>query len=148
MYAIDTTLLVYAHNRGAQLHRQARAFIERVMNTRDAEDKLSVCIPAQVLMEFLNVITWSKLEAPLPIADATQIVQAYLDTGIDIIYPQPTQMNTLLSLLEGATSRKKVFDVALAASLKDNRINRLYTVNTKDFAEFSFLTVENPLQRG
>lgn len=145
MYAIDTTLLVYAHNRGSKLHRQAKAFVEDALNSRNAEGKLSVCIPAQVLMEFLNVITWSRLEAPLPLADATKLVQEYLDTGISIIYPQTTQINTLLSLLQGATSRKKVFDVALAATLKDHQIEGLYTVNTKDFAEFSFLTVENPL---
>lgn len=145
MYALDTTLLVYAHNSGSKLHIRAKAFIEEVMNERDREGQLRVCIPAQVLMEFLNVITWTRLEAPLPLADATRIVQNYLDTGITVLYPQATQLTTLLSLLQGATTRKKVFDVALAATLRDHAIDGLYTVNTKDFAEFSFLTVKNPL---
>lgn len=145
MVALDTNLLVYAHNTASPFHAQARAFIEDVMNERDDEGQLAICIPAQVFMEFLNVITWHRLEAPLPLADATQIVQDYLDTGVTILYPQPTQLNTLLDLLKSVTTRKKVFDVALAATLKDHSIADLYTVNTKDFKEFEFLDVKNPL---
>jgi len=44
------------------------------------------------------------------------------------------------------TTRKKVFDVALAATLKDNDISGLYTVNVDDFKGFDFLTIVNPLK--
>ena len=145
MDALDTNLLVYAHNTASSFHSQAKAFIEKVMNARDAEGQLSVCIPAQVLMEFLNVITRQQLEAPLSLTDATQIVQDYLDTGIIILYPKSTQLNTLLDLLKSVTTRKKIFDVALVATLKDQGISGLYTVNTKDFEEFEFLEIKNPL---
>lgn len=144
-YALDTNLLVYAHNVNAPLHEAAKEFVEAVMNDCDAAGNLQVCLPAQVLVEFLNVITWSRLESPLPIQQATGLVQQYLDTGIEITHPQATQLETLLELLENASSRKKVFDVALAATLKDNGIGGLYTVNTKDFKEFEFFEVVNPL---
>lgn len=145
MYAIDTNLLVYAHNTASSSHAQANMFVKHVMNTRDDEGNVSICIPAQILMEFLNVITWHRLEAPLPLADAIQIVQDYLDTGVTILYQQPTQLETLLNFLKSVTTRKKVFDVALVATLKDHGISGLYTVNTKDFEEFTFLDVKNPL---
>lgn len=145
MVALDTNLLVYAHNTGSSLHALAKAFMEKVMNERDAEGQLSICIPAQVLMEFLNVITWRNLEAPLPLADAIQIVQDYLDSGITILYPKSTQLNTLLDLLKSVKTRKKIFDVALVATLKDHGISGLYTVNIKDFEEFTFLDAQNPL---
>ena len=145
MYALDTNLLVYAHNIASPFHAQAKAFVEQMMNTRDAEGNLSVCLPAQVLMEFLNVITWHRLEAPLPLAEAVKIVQDYLDTGVMILYQQPTHLDTLLNLLNTVTTRKKVFDVALVATLKDHGIPGLYTVNTKDFEEFTFLDAKNPL---
>lgn len=145
MYALDTNLLVYAHNTASPFHAYSKTFIGDIMNTRDAQGQLAVCIPAQVLMEFLNVITWHRLEAPLPLVEATQIVQDYLDTGVTILYPQPTQLNTLLDLLKSVTTRKKVFDVALAATLKDHGVSGLYTVNIKDFEEFKFLDVTNPL---
>ena len=145
MYAIDTNILVYAHNTGAAHHERAKAFIEGVMSETDENGKYQVCIPSQVLIEFLNVITWSRLESPLSLNQATEIVKDYFHSGADIIHPSPNQLNTLFELLESVKSRKKVFDVALVATLKDNGIQGLYTVNTTDFAEFSFLDVRNPL---
>lgn len=115
------------------------------MNERDAEGKLSVCIPGQVLMEFLNVITRQQLGSPLSLQDATQLVQAYLDTGVVILYSKSTQLATLLDLLKSVTTRQKIFDVALVATLKDHGIAGLYTVNTGDFDQFTFLDVKNPL---
>lgn len=40
---------------------------------------------------------------------------------------------------------KKVFDVVLAATRKDNGVEWLYTVNIDDFKDFPFLQIENPL---
>jgi uncharacterized protein len=145
MFALDTNLLVYAHNTASTFHPQAKAFVEKAMNERDSEGKLSICIPAQVLMEFLNVITRHQLESPLSLHNATQLVQDYIDTGVVILYPTSTQLTTLLDLLKSVTTRQKVFDVALVATLKDHGISGLYTVNTGDFAQFTFLEVKNPL---
>jgi hypothetical protein len=49
------------------------------------------------------------------------------------------------SLSDMISTRKKVFDVALAATLKDNHISGLYTNNVDDFEGFDFLRVINPL---
>lgn len=145
MFALDTNLLVYAHNIDAPFHKAAKAFVEKVLNERDSEGNLAVCIPVQVLVEFLNVITWAKLESPLPLSAALRVVQQYRDTGVTIVYPLPSQLDTLLELLATVKTRKKIFDVALAATLRDNSIIGLYTLNTKDFVEFTFLDVMNPL---
>lgn len=107
MYALDTNLLIYAHNTASPFHPQAKAFIEKVMNERDAAGQLSICIPGQVLMEFLNVITRHQLESPLSLPDAMQLVQAYLDTGVTILYPKSPQLTTLLALLKSVTTRQK-----------------------------------------
>lgn len=105
-----------------------------------------VCIPSQALLEFLNTITWSRLESPLAMRDAVAVVQYYVDSGIPIIYPKHSQLHTVLALLESVTSRKNIFDAGLAATLHDNNIAGLYTVNTKDFKHFDFLDVVNPLE--
>ena len=55
-------------------------------------------------------------------------------------------MQTFLTLLKTVTTRKKMFDVVLAATLKDHGVTGLYTVNTADFKDFEWLTVRNPLQ--
>lgn len=145
MYAVDTNLLVYAHNADSAFHEPAKEFIESILNTRDDNGNLKVCIPAQVLVEFINVITWSRLESPLSLPDALHLVKQYRDSGVTILHPKTSQLDTLLTLFESVTTRKKVFDIALVATLKDNGINGLYTVNTKDFVDFDFLDVLNPL---
>ena len=109
MYALDTNLLVYAYNTASPFHPRAKVFIEKVMNERDANGMLSICIPGQVLMEFLNVIARHQLESPLSLDDAAQLVQDYVNTGVTILYPKSTQLATLLDLLKSVTTRQKVF---------------------------------------
>jgi len=36
MFAIDTNLLVYAHNKDSKFNEQAAAFVTKVMNERDS----------------------------------------------------------------------------------------------------------------
>jgi len=145
VFAIDTNILVYAHNKDSEFNEKASAFLEDKMNKRDSEGKLDVCIPSQVLMEFINVITRQTLKSPLSLSEALQIVQDYLDTNVQIVNQQETQIQTFLELLSTVTTRKKIFDVVLAATLKDNGISGLYTLNVTDFQEFNFLNIINPL---
>ncbi len=74
------------------------------------------------------------------------MIRDYLETGIKIINQNATQIHTFLDLLSSVATRKKVFDLALVATLKDNDISGLYTVNVADFKEFDFLNVINPLR--
>lgn len=80
------------------------------------------------------------------LADAILAVEKYLKASIPIIHPQQTQLQTFLELAKAATTRKKTFDLFLAATLKDNGIEGIYTVNTDDFKDFTFLKVVNPLE--
>lgn len=51
MYAVDTNLVVYAHNADSAFHKPAKEFLENVLNTRDEAGNFQVCIPAQVLVD-------------------------------------------------------------------------------------------------
>jgi len=145
-FAIDTNLLVYAHNRDSPLHESAKTFMETVMNQRDENGNLGVCIPAQVLIEFISVVTSNRLNTPLSLPQATAIVQDYLDTGITILTQKESYLENAIELLSQVTSRKRIFDVAIAAILKDNQISGIYTANVEDFDGFTFLEVINPLK--
>ena len=146
LFAIDTNLLVYAHNSDSEFHQQAAQFIERMFNEYDADGQLSVCLSTQVLTEFINVMTRQTLRRPLSIQEAADVVQDYLDTGVLVLSHKETQMQTFMTLLKTVTTRKKMFDVVLAATLKDHEIAGLYTVNTVDFEDFEWLKVINPLK--
>jgi len=145
LFAVDTNILVYAHNTASPHYNKAKQFVEMLMNQRNKYGELNICLPTQVLTEFVHVITWQNLETPLSLQNAIQTVQDYLDAGVKIISQQDTQVQTFINLLNTVTTRKKVFDVALAATLKDNDISGLYTRNVDDFKEFDFLKIVNPL---
>ena len=72
---------------------------------------------------------------------AIDITKDYINTGIIVIHQRETPLDTLLSLMASIKSRKKIFDVALAASLKDNEILGIYTAYNKDFEIVPFLEV-------
>ncbi len=146
MFALDTNILVYAHNLDSSYYQKAKSFLEYLMANVNGTEKTAIIVPLQVWAEFVNVCTRQNIGKPLSIPEAIKVVRKYTELlRIPVIYPQPTQLQTFLTLLETTTTRKKVFDVALAATLKDNGIDGLYTVNVDDFKDFSFLQVENPL---
>ena len=148
MFAIDTNIFVYAHNVSSPLLEKAKSFLEQIVADVNGTEKTAIGIPLQVWAEFVNVCTRQNIGKPLSIPEAIKVVRKHAELlRIPVIYPKPTQLKTFLSLLETTTTttRKKVFDVALAATLKDNGVDGLYTVNVDDFKDFDFLQVENPL---
>lgn len=146
MFALDTNILVYAHNLDSPLCSKAKSFIARQLTEEDNAGNPLIGIPLQVCAEFINVITRQTIGEPLTLLDAISVVRDYIELiRVPVIHPKPTQLRTFLELLESITTRKKVFDVALAATLKDNGVEGLYTVNVDDFKDFQFLQVVNPL---
>lgn len=138
--AIDTNILVYAHNGDNPYHYKAKDFLVNQLQNYPND----ICIPYQCLIEFISTIT-KRIENPFSIEQALQIVAYYKDFGIDIIYPKPTQLTTFLAIYKQTPYKNRLFDVAICATLKDNGIQGIYTVNTKDFQDYPFLTVINPL---
>jgi|YNPBryBLVA2012_1023415.scaffolds.fasta_scaffold06769_5 predicted nucleic acid-binding protein len=146
MFALDTNILVYAHNAASPFHQKAKLFVEKIIAEEDDFGHPTICIPLQVCAEFINVCTRQTIEKPLSISDAVKEIRRYSDfLGIPILYPKITQLETFLNLLNLSTTRKKIFDVFLAATLKDHQVKGLYTVNVDDFNEYEFLKVINPL---
>lgn len=86
-----------------------------------------------------------RLKKPLSLAEAVAVIEKYIKAGAPIIHAQTTQLFTFLELANSSTSRKKTFDLFLAATMKDNGIEGLYTINTADFQNFTFLKAVNPL---
>lgn len=145
MFTLDTNILIYAHNEASPFHKQAAAFVKQALAERDEQGWHVAGIAALVYAEFINVITRQTIEQPLSLADAVLVVEKYLKAGTPTIYAQSTQMHSFLDLAKSITTRKKTFDLFLAATLKDNGIDRLYTVNVDDFKDFAFLQAANPL---
>lgn len=145
MFAIDTNILVYAHNTGSSFHAKASTFVKRVVAERDENGQCVIGISAQVYAEFMNAIKRQTIEKPLSLAGAVAVIEKYIQAGVPIIHAHSTQLYTFLELAKSVATRKKTFDLFLTATLKDNAIEGLYTVNTDDFQGISFMKVVNPL---
>jgi len=122
VFAIDTNILIYAHNKGSKFHKKASIFVNDKVSKRDKNGEYVTGIPSQVFVEFINVITRSTIENPLSLEKAVEVVEKYLKAGIPAIHPRFTQLTTFLELAKSTTTRRKTFDLFLAATLKDNSV--------------------------
>lgn len=144
IFAIDANILVYAYDELSPFHEQAKAFLIQKINTQ-INGKPNICICYQTCTEFMYSSTFSKLQNPLTLEQAQFIINQLIKYKVDVIYQKPTQLQTFLEIFNQKPSRKRLYDISLIATLKDNHINGIYTVNTKDFSDYPFLTVINPL---
>lgn len=143
--AVDTNLLLYAHNSSVSQHAAARDFVEsRVLAVGDEE--FVVC--HQTLCELFAALTNSiLLPNPLTTEQAWDVCRIYLDHPlIQKISYEPAILKVIESLLRDGPQRgKRLFDLKLAATLRYHRVRRFYTCNPKHFAGYDFLEVVNPL---
>ncbi len=142
--SFDSNLLVYAHNEAASEHKAAKRFVEKML----AETVEQVLIVHQTLFELFAVLTSTAVFArPLTPLQAWRTCDFYLThSSIQIAsYEFP-----VLSIVEHLLAEKpqrgnRFFDLVFAATLKYHAVNRLYTRNSKDFRNYSFLEVINPI---
>lgn len=97
-------------------------------------------------MEFINTIT-RRVPNPISVQQAIELVEFYQSLNIKIIYPKTTQLTTFLDIFKQTPYKNRLFDIAIVSTLKDNGIQGIYTVNVKDFKDYPFLTVINPLHQ-
>lgn len=143
MNSIDTNILFYALNTDCPESEPAFEIIEKGL--KDPENWI---ISDQVYMELYKLIqNPSVLEHPLSRKEAFDIIHYYrnesgwLCCSYDVRYWQD-----MVPYLQSTDySSAKIFDLRLAATLKNNDVKKLYTRNTKDFSLFPWLEAVDPL---
>lgn len=140
--AIDTNLLLYALNASAPEHGRATAFLK---SRRDDSDTLLselVLVELYVLLRNASVVR-SPLSAPVA---AGSVERFRRHPRWRLVDHDPTVMQALWK--HAATpgfARTRIFDVRLALGLRAHGVEAFATANTKDFQEFGFQKVWNPL---
>lgn len=140
-YLIDTNILVYAYNIDSELHQKSLNILQ------DALDwKTKVFIADKNLYEFYAIITDSRrVEKPVPIQEANDVVNFLKNSNIQIIFPTPKTIDILLPLLKNYKVKKQqIFDFILAAMIIENNIDTIITRNDKDFNKIKEINVFNP----
>ena len=104
MFALDTNILVYAHNTGSTFHAKASAFVKKIVAERNEDGEHVIGISAQVYAEFINVSTRQTIEKPLSLNEAVAVIEKYVKSGVPIIHVKTTQLLTFLELAKSATT--------------------------------------------
>lgn len=135
---LDSNILVYAHNFVSPLHKKSTNLLRASL-----EGELNAVIAHQNLLEFYSIITdQRRIEKPISGMEASSLVKKYLDSTLEIIFPNPEtvpivlQFSSKLAITDG-----RIFDTYLVATMLSNNISSILTANTKDFHSFTGIQV-------
>ncbi len=146
MLSIDTNLLLYCYSEASPHHAEARQFIESVSQRED------VAISEFMLAEFYLLLrNPAVLSQPLTAPEAVAVVQSYRQhPRWKIIGFPPTSRELHAELWQQAAepgfARRRLYDTRAALSLLAYGITEFATANVKDFQNFGFGKVWNPIQ--
>jgi toxin-antitoxin system PIN domain toxin len=143
MKSLDTNILLYAINKDCPEHKACSDLIRYALGEPE-----SWIIADQVWFELYRMLrNPAVLSHPLSASDAAASVAWYRNKSGWLHCAWETGMiGQLESIWKDATfPARRSFDLVLALTLKNNRVNQFYTRNTKDFDDFGFFSVMNPL---
>ncbi len=142
---LDSNILVYAYDKLSSNHEQAKKIVEKTI-----DGEIDACITAQVLYEFFAVITNPKKAAvPMSLDEAADLCSELWECSeiekISSTELTPSEVFRLAK--EKKLSGAGIFDCVLAITAKENGVDAVYTENVRDFKNYDFLKVINPLTR-
>ncbi len=143
MKILDANILIYAVNKDAPLHAEAKAWLQET--SAGAE---TVGFSWSVLLAFLRLTTRPGLvRHPLPIRTAFDLIASWLaQPAVITVHPGPRHLHLLRDLLdECGTGGNLASDAHLAAVAIENGAE-LCSCDA-DFARFPGLRWRNPLAR-
>jgi predicted nucleic acid-binding protein len=137
---IDTNVLVYALDIDAPRHTASRTMLEAA---RDGSTTLYVT--SQILCEFYSIVTNARrVSKPRTSADAVSAISGLLAFLQVLPIPAQTVEGWLSLLRRRPVTGGDVFDLQIAAAMRANDVQRIYTFNTDDFEVFSEISVVTP----
>lgn len=134
-YFVDTSILIYAHDRSAGVkHDRARQVIERLWTTGQG------VLSTQVLQE-LCINLRRKVAPPLPVDDVRQLVQDYLSWEVVVNTPE-----SVLEALEIEERYKISFwDALLLIAAEHSGAAALYSEDLAAGQRYGAIQIVNPL---
>ena len=136
--AVDTNVLVYSLNLSSPYHQGCRRFL-----IEHAED---IVIANQSLFEYIRVVTHPKHPNPVSFKTALDYVEKY-QTQFQVVYETDRDVQIFRELsLKYHLGSNRIFDTKLVATLISNNVNKLATVNIKDFRVFKEIEIIDSLK--
>lgn len=143
MKSLDTNILLYAINKDCPEHESCLRFVKSTF-----ADANSWIIADQVWFELYRLLrNPTVLAKPLSAEDAANIIHWYQNkTGWLHCAWEHRMMPELSRYWQDNTfPARRSFDLILALTLKNHGVTEFNTRNSKDFLDFNFFRVINPL---
>lgn len=134
----DSNVLVYVHNEDSPFHTQAIKLVTKVIR-----GEIFGSLTYQNLLEFYSIITDKRrLTNPITPKLASELVNQYLSSPFEIIYPNLNTNKIMVELLmKNQFKNGQVFDCFLIATMLTSNISHIVTANVKDFKKFYGISV-------
>jgi len=139
---LDTNILVYARNSGSPFFTKAKEIVDKAIR-----GELEACISLQNLIEFYAVVTNSKqVQNPLTSQEAKKDVEEYLSySNIKKLSVKESTVRLAMELAKKySITKQHIYDTQLVATMIENRVKKILTVNTDDFSIFTEIEAANP----
>lgn len=137
---IDTNILVYAYDSAdPKKQKIAKALLEKCWKR-----ETTYAISAQNLAEFFVVVT-QKIPNKMPIEQAEQIIKdiSTFSNWNVLHYDESTIQKAVQRYKE---KKKHFWDTIIVETMKESRVNKIYTENEKDFEVFEDIKAINPFK--
>jgi predicted nucleic acid-binding protein len=131
--AFDTNILVYLLDKKSVFHEETVNAVLKI-----ELDKFKLVIAQQSIVELVSVLTG---HYDLSLKEASNKVSQIIDSKISIVSPLPQTTKTYLELCRINKKSKNHFDLFLAATLIDNKINQIMTNDKFGFKNIEQLKV-------
>jgi len=138
MRLLDTNVIVHAIYKGSPLHLPAATLVKRAL-----EEKRQFCITPQNIIEFLSVVTRSRfVDPPLDVEDAVKIAsKLFKSRRLRKIYPaRGTVLRAAGEGLRIGLTGTAWYDLYLAVTMRDNKVETIVTENIRDFRSLDFIS--------
>lgn len=141
MVTFDTNLVVYAANSHAPEHRLARDFLEKMAGQSD------VVVCELILVEIYLKIRNAKILAnPFPASEAKAFCQRFRShPHWRLIDSAPVMKAVWEKAGTPDFAIRRIIDARIAFTLRHYGVTEFATTNVKDFQDFGFSRVWNPL---
>lgn len=135
MYYIDTNILIYINDRESPFHRST---VEIFYNLLDQNE---VILHEIVLTEFFSIITDSrKMESPWSTSQAKNYIKVLLDSVYELHFLDTGIISRACKdIARYNIKRYNIYDYLIAYSMKFYGIEKIVTLNKKDFKKYNFI---------
>ena len=138
-WVFDSNLLIYGLDKFSSRYHDVYHLFEL-----GKEGKIQIIVAQQNIIETVHAFVKGYKS---PIEEVIYNIKGLLDElDIYIITPINKTHSIFFEILSNSSDPSDIFDYYLAATMLDNGINRILTINTKDFSKIPGIEAVNPFK--